>query len=257
MRMETYAVLGATGNIGNSILNVLFEDSSKRINTLVRSKHKLEKQSPQICASSRVTVFEGNVDDISTLQQCIADTRAVFLTVAASINQPGCRIAQDQAESVIKALQNLRQSNPHARLPVLIMLSSAETEWKFSKDLPWLLRTILWTASSNIYTDLIEAEKYLRSHEDWISTVFVKPGGLSHDKKTGHTISTEKQQTPISFLDLAGAMVEVSESDDGKWDGKSVSVLARQSSAFPWYAPAMLMKGLLLHFFPVLYSWIS
>jgi oxidoreductase AflX len=254
----TYALLGATGQVGQSLLTILYDSPSQpTIHALVRSSAKLEQLNPEATASSRLKTFtSASVDaDIPTLAACISGTRAVFLAVALTQNDPACRIAQDTAEAVIAAITLLKQQ---AR-PVpgkLVMLSSAETEMRLCGDIPWLIRHILFAANSYIYRDLMAAEQYLRSQADLVSTTFMKPGGLSHDRQTTHELNTERQQTFISFLDLAAGMVEVAESEDGTWDMKSVSVLA-SGQAKPAYENApKLLQGLILHFFPWLASWI-
>ncbi len=222
--MSAYALLGATGQVGNCILQVLSEDPSRKIQAFVRSKAKLQRMSPEICSSPNLMVFEGNLSDIHVLQQCISGTRAVFLAIAASVTRPGTRTSQDQVQAVVAALEAIRKKESNASLPTLVMLSSAETEDKFSREIPWPIRKILFAANYHIYLDLIKAEKYLRARDEWITTVAVKPGGLSHDIRRGHILSVEGQQTFVSYPDLAAAMVEAAEDRDGRWDGKSVSV---------------------------------
>jgi uncharacterized protein YbjT (DUF2867 family) len=110
--MPTYAVLGATGNTGQSLLQVLTQSSTNRIHAYCRSKAKLEHLQPDIIASPNVKVFEGNLNDTETIRDCIKDTHAVFLAVAVSGNVPGNTIAQDTARVVITALQQLQTSAP-------------------------------------------------------------------------------------------------------------------------------------------------
>lgn len=252
--MATYALLGATGQVGQSILTILFQSPDKKVNAFVRSKPKLERLSPQQCSSTRINIFEGDISNINTLARCISGTQAVFLAVAASSNIPGCRIAQDSAEAVIEAMGRLKSNGE--RLPRLVVLSSSETEASLSESLPWLVYCVLFAANSNLYKDLIEAEKLLRKQSGWISTTFVKPGGLSHDVQVGHELSMGKQQTFISFLDVAAGMVEVADNGDGKWDMKSVSVVSKRKAKMQWSAVPLLLKGLLCHFFPWLYVWL-
>ena len=130
--------------------------------------------------------------------------------------------------------------------PRLLALSSASCDDK------------LWTANANIYTDLVKAEAYLREHEDWLSTTFVMPGGLTHDVQKGHGLSTEKQQTFISFLDLAATMIEVADAESEKWHMAHVSVVftGGQKERFEWKAPPILLRGLLCYWFPWLYKYL-
>jgi hypothetical protein len=117
---------------------------------------------------------------------------------------------------------------------------------------------MLLAGASNVYADLIKAEEYLRSQDSWIASTFVKPGGLVHDKQKGHELSTERQQTFLSFLDLAAGMVEVADTEGDKWDMKNVSVLpTARDVKFEWMAPINLVKGLLCHFFTSTYRWLK
>ena len=213
--------------------------------------------SPNICSSPNVTIFEGNISNIDVLRKCITGTRAVFLAVAASVTAPGTRTAQDQAEAVVSALDAMRKQSPDTKLPTLIMLSSSETDAKFSESIPWPIRNILFASNYYIYIDLIEAEKYLRARDDWISTVFMKPGGLSNDVRRGHILSTETQQTFLSYSDLAAGMVEVAEEGDGRFDGKNVSVLSQGKAKIEWSALLVLARGLLVYLFPWLYRYLQ
>ena len=255
--MSTYALLGATGQVGNCVLQVLAEDPDRKIHAFVRSRSKLERMSPDICSSPNLTIFEGDISNIDVLQKCITGTRAVVLAVAASVTAPGIRTSQDQAQAVVSALEAIRKQDPNARLPKCIMLSSSETDDKFSESIPWPIRKMLFAANYYIYLDLIEAEKYLRAREDWITTVVMKPGGLSNDIRRGHVLSMESQQTFLSFLDLAAGMVEVAEEGEGKWDGKSVSVLSHGKAKVEWSAFLVLGRGLLVYCFPWLYKYLA
>ena len=108
------------------------------------------------------------------------------------------------------------------------------------KDFPAAAYAVLERAAGHVYHDLRLAEEYLRSHE-WIKQVYIKPGGLVHDTPKGHILSTERQQTFLSFLDLAAGMVEVADADDDKWDLKNVSVIpASPGTRFEWFVPYFL-----------------
>ena len=255
--MSIYAILGATGQVGGSVLQVLSKEPSRQIRCFVRSKSKLESQCPEICASPKVEIFEGGITDHDTLTKCLCGTRAVFLTVAAFASKPGTRIAQDQAEAVVSALEILRKEGDGGlKLPTLIMLSSseAEIEPKFSLSISWPIRKILFASNYYTYLDLIEAEKYLRAR-DWANVVYFKPGGISHDIQRGHTITEETQQTFVSFLDVAAGMIECAD-DSERWSGKCVSVLSSGKAKIEWSAPMHLFRGLLVYVIPSLHSWL-
>ncbi len=249
--MNSYAVLGATGNTGQSLLTILSQAPDKTIHAYCRSKSKLLRLSPHISSNENIKVYEGNLDDVSLIADCISGTKAVFMVVALSDNMPGCSIALDTARVVVSAMEKLRKDDPDARLPRAIVLSSASLDNHLCRDMPRFVHWMLFACASNVYKDLIQAEKYLRSKEDWISTTFIKPGGLVHDRQRGHELSTERQQTFLSFLDLAAGMVEVADTEGDKWDMRNVSVLPTSKDVkFEWMAPVYLVKGLFYHFFP-------
>lgn len=256
--MPSYAVLGATGNTGQSLLTVLSQSPDKEIHAYCRSKSKLLRLSPEVSTNSRIKVYEGKLEDVSLIADCISGTRAVFMAVAMSDNVPGCTISQDTARIVVAAMEKLREADPDARLPRVIVLSSASIDKHLSRDIPHFAHWMLLTCASHVYKDLMEAEKFLRSKEDWISTTFIKPGGLVHDKQKGHELSTERQQTFLSFLDLAGGMVEVADTEDDRWDMKNVSVLPKAKDVkIEWKAAYYLFRGLLFHFFPSTYRLLG
>ena len=254
--MSTYAILGATGQVGGSVLEVLGQQPSRQIHCFVRSKAKLEQQRPEICSRSTVKIFEGDISNLDILTDCIRNTGAVFCMVAARNNKPGNRIAQQQVEAVVSVLERIRREEPNARQPVLVMIGSseAEIEPKISLSVPWPMRDILYAANYYVYTDLIEAEKYLRARECF-SVVYVKPGGISHDVQRGHILSEERQQTFVSFLDVAAAMIECADEGD-RWGGKCVSVLSKERAKIEWASGAVLLKGLLVFAIPALYPWL-
>ncbi|KAF2832488.1 NAD(P)-binding protein [Ophiobolus disseminans] len=256
--MSPYAILGATGSTGSSILRLLSATPENRINVLVRSKSKLKKVAPSSVDNSNIEVFEGSISDIDTLSRCIAGTRAVFLTVAVVDNQPGCTIAQDTAHVVVDALNLLKKGDQTFKPPRLIVLSSSSVDDKFWDDTPAIVHNTIWNCMSNIYTDLAKAEKYLRAQEDWLSCTFVMPGGITKDVQRGHELCTTRQQTFVSFLDVAAAMIEVADEEGDRWDGQNVSLVLKggQKAKMEWWAPVVLGKGLILHFFPWMYAYV-
>ncbi|KAF1931302.1 NAD(P)-binding protein [Didymella exigua CBS 183.55] len=256
--MSAYAILGATGQTGGSILQLLGENPKNKINVLVRSRSKLEKAYPPLASNSNISVFEGSITDTSNLASCLKDTRAVFLTVAVSVNIPGVSVSMDTAKAVVSALQSLKTQDTAFKAPRLVILSSASLDDKFWRGAPSFVHSIMYTANAHIYDDLAAAERYLRQHEDWLDLTFVMPGGLTHDVQQGHELSETKQQTFISFLDLAAGMIEVADSG-GEWEGKHVSVVLKEGrkAGFEWGAPLAIGQGLLFSFFPWLYRWLS
>jgi oxidoreductase AflX len=256
--MPSYAVLGATGNTGQALIQVLLQSPSNHVHAYCRSASKLLRVCPSVSSNKHVRTFEGSLDDVSLLADCIRGTSAVFLAVAIVDNMPGCTVAMDTARVVVEALKQLRAEESSAKIPKLIVLSSASLEDSFCGDVPAFVHTVLSTAVSNLYKDLAEAERFLRGEQSWISATFVKPGGLVHDRQGGHEISMVTAKTPLSFLDLAAGMVEVAESDNGQYDMKNVSVLATAKDVvFPWDGIYFAFTGLLYHFMPWTYRYLG
>lgn len=249
----SFAILGATGQVGSSLLHVLTDSQpDAQINVLVRSRAKLESTAPASVSNSSISIFEGQITDVPLLTSCIRNTTAVFLAVATTSNAPGTRIAQDQVKAVVAALGSLRSEGTQRKLPTLVLLSSAETEEKFVLSIPLLFRRLLFQCNYWIYTDLLAAEAYLRENSDWVNSVYFKPGGISHDVKTGHVLSEEESMTFVSFLDVAAGMVECA-IDGDRWSGKSVSVLATRKAKFPAY---QILVGLPLALLGTTFPWL-
>jgi uncharacterized protein YbjT (DUF2867 family) len=274
--MPTYAILGATGQVGSSILDTLLQSSSEnpqakiKINAFVRSKQKLLSMRPALASDQKTSIYEGPLSDTALLASCIHATRAVFLCIAAQDNEPYCTIAQDQSRAVLAALEHNKNekdldststSNTTTNPPKLIILSSASLEPHLTADLPTPFLSIMHAAASWIYTDLRLAETHLRAHAPpSVELIFIKPGGLVHDAPVGHRLSTTRQQTFLSFADLGAGMVEAADSPAGKWaeaKGNVSVVPARKGTRVEWYVPWFLVKGCLWHFAPGLWPYLK
>lgn len=256
--MPRYAVLGATGNTGRALIQVLLQSPSNQVNAFCRSKPKLLQVSPCSVDNKQVSIFEGSLDNEPLLAECMRGTNAVFLAVAVIDNMPGCTIAQDTAKAVLIALDHLKSEPETIKMPRLIVLSTASLEDSFCSDVPAGVHTVLNTAVSYLYADLAAAEKLLRAQQSWITTVFVKPGGLVNDKQKGHCVSTVTAKTPLSFLDLAAGMVEIAEADSCQYDMKNVSVVPLADDVlFPWDGVYFVFTGLLYHFMPWTYRYLG
>jgi putative NADH-flavin reductase len=254
--MSAYAILGGTGSTGSSILQLLSASPTNTINVLVRSRSKLHKIVPSSSNSPNITIFEGSISDTETLANCLSGTKAVFLTVAVVDNVPGTTIAQDTAHAVVSALTILKR-DPYFKPPRLVVLSSASLDDKFWTTTPAFVHNLLYAAMCNVYNDLKAAEAYLRTQDDWLACTFLMPGGISHDVQRGHELSTSEQQTFVSFLDVAAAMIEVANEGES-WDGENVSLVLSggQRAKVEWWAPVVLGKGLLMGAWPWMYKWL-
>ena len=79
-------------------------------------------------------------------------------------------------------------------------------------------------AASHVYTDLRRTEQFLRSYTDWVSTIFIKPAGLSQDVSRGHRLTLNEQESFISYLDLSAGMIKAAENKEGRY-GRNVGVV--------------------------------
>lgn len=256
LTMSTYAVFGATGNCGRSLIEVLLQSPSARINAYCRNSAKLTASMPDAVKTNRMQIFAGQIDDVELLTRCIRGCKAVFLTVSTNNNMPGCRVSQDLTVTLLSALETLK-AEAHDKLPKIIVLSSASLEEKFCRDLPRWFHWVIVRANSYVYEDLRVQERMLRAQQDWVSSVFIKPGGLVIDKQRGHKLDLKNQETFLSYLDLAAAMVEAADEPDSRYDMQDVTVQNVAGSArFPAKLPIMVISGVLSHFFPSLYPYL-
>lgn len=255
---SVYAVLGSTGNCGTALIENLLKKPNAKIRAYCRNSSKLLRLLPDINKGGRVEIFEGNLHDIDLLSSCVRGCRAVFLVISTNDNIPGCRVSQDAAKTVVHALQNIKfNSETHVLSPKLVLLSSATIDDHFSRHLPYLLRQILIRSASNVYKDLLLTEKILRAEEEWLTTIYIKPGALSVDIQRGHALSFTDEDSPLSYLDLAAAMIEAVDDELGRYDLKNVSVVNTSGAArFPTGTPLCILMGLLRHFFPFLHPYL-
>ncbi|KAL4945004.1 hypothetical protein BDV06DRAFT_232180 [Aspergillus oleicola] len=256
--MPCFAVLGATGNIGRAILQILLDRREHRIHAYCRSQEKLFRLCPNAETSPNLTVFQGDLRDEWIVDKCLRGTDAVFLAVAIVDNMPGCTVAVQTADAVIASLERLQRASPRLRLPRLVVVSSASLEPSFCSDIPAPVHWVLTTAASYLYRDLAAAEAFLRAQSGWLSVTFVKPGGLVHDQRRGHEVRLDRAQTPLSFLDLAAGMIEVAEAEDDRYHMRSVSVVPTSNQVrFPWDGVYYAFTGLLFHFLPWTYRYLG
>ncbi|OTA95479.1 hypothetical protein M434DRAFT_20207 [Hypoxylon sp. CO27-5] len=258
--MATYAVLGSTGNCGSALIQNLLKSPSNKIHAYCRNKTKLYRLFPEIIENKQVEVFEGSITDIKLMAECVRNTKAVFLVVTSNDNLPGCRLSQELSSTVIEALKVIGgQSGLNTKMPKLVLLSSATIDDYLARKMPGWFRPVMLRAASNIYDDLRVAEEFLRSQSDWITTIFIKPGGLSVDISRGHQLTLHEEESFISYLDLSAAMIEAADDGEGTYDGKNVGVVNRKrgvGAKFPRGTPLCIMVGLLRHYFPWMHEYL-
>ncbi|KAJ5762084.1 uncharacterized protein N7511_005466 [Penicillium nucicola] len=259
---DTYAILGATGNCGTALIRNLLNRPKSRIHAFCRNRNKLLRLLPETKGNGQIEIFEGSIQDHKLLTTCIRDVRAIFLVISTNDNIPNCRLARDTADAVIQVLSDIRDSASRGgastkSMPKIILLSSATIDENLSRNLNSVLQYLLLRSASHVYEDLIEAERLLRAQKDWLTSVFIKPGALSIDVQRGHALSLVDEESPVSYLDLAAAMIEAADEDQGRYDMKNVSVVNTNGKAkFPVGTPMCLAVGLLRHYFPFLHSYL-
>lgn len=258
--MATYAILGSTGNCGSAIIQNLLHSSQNKIHAYCRNKTKLHRLLPQTADNKQVQVFEGSIYDVELMADCVRGTKAVFLVVTTNDNVPGCRLSEDSATVVIQALQKIKaESGPGLKLPKLVLLSSATIDDHLARKMPSWFRPIMLTAASYVYADLRRTEQLLRSHADWVTTIYIKPAGLSPDISRGHRLTLDEDESFISYLDLSAGMIEAVDDEEGRYDERNVCVVNKTrgvGAKFPSGTPMCIVMGLARHFFPWLHPYL-
>jgi hypothetical protein len=256
--MSTYAIIGATGNCGTALLDNLSRIPTANVRVYCRNRNKLMNAVPHLVDDKRVVIFEGSIYDVGLLAQCIKDTHVVFHVVSTNTNVPNFNIGLDAAKTIVSALKKLEAESPRGwKRPKLVLLSSATIDYHLSRKMPWLFRRILLTAASSVYNDLRRTEEFLRAQGKTVTTIFIKPGGLSVDKQRGHKLDFDVEDTFVSYLDLAAAMIEAADDPDGRYDLKNVSVVNTNGGAkLPPGTPWCILTGLLRHYFPFLHTYL-
>lgn len=254
--ITTYAIFGSTGNCGTEIIRQLLEKPNVKINAYCRNSAKLARLIPEVVDSKKVEIFEGNINDVDLLARCSQGCRTIFLLASTNDNVPGCTISQDLAKCIVKALQHLKANSTNFVAPKLVLLSSATIDDHLSRRIPYF-RPIMLRAASNIYEDLRVTERFLRTHEDWLTTIYIKPGGLSLDIQRGHKLSLDEEETFLSYADLAGGMIEAADDISDQWDFKNVGVInATCKAKFAPGTPKCIFFGLIRHYLPFLHPYL-
>ncbi|KAI0469983.1 putative NAD-dependent epimerase/dehydratase [Xylariaceae sp. FL0804] len=262
-----YAVLGSTGNCGLALINNLLARPEARIRAYCRNRAKLARLLPAAERNARVDVVEGSIQDADLLRKLLRGCDVVFLVVSTNDNVPGCRAAQDATAGVIRALRREDGvgdddgdgdgGGDGAKMPRIVLLSSATIDEHLSRHAPWLLRQVLLRSASNVYEDLRVAERLLRAEADWLTSVFIKPGALSIDAQRGHALSLDEEESPISYLDLAAGMIEAADDGAARYDMQNVGVINTGGKAkFPSGTPLCIFMGLVSHFLPFLFPYL-
>ena len=233
-------------------------DEPVAINLYARSPSKIPEAQR---SSPNVQCFDGAVSSTS-LKPCLRDVDVIFQCIATNISEPGCSIAQQAAHAIVEALEAIRAESGanKFRSPVVVFLSSASLNPRFSAEVPRLMRWILGTALFYVYDDLRKALAYLREEAPWIPLIEAQPPALVKDVVRGFELREPRVEGPTPFLsyeDLARAMVNMVEADqDGKkWIGKSVGICGVTKDVKADVLPLIKYNiiGLIGYFFPSLW----
>ncbi|KAI0551364.1 putative NAD-dependent epimerase/dehydratase [Xylaria curta] len=260
--MSTYAVLGSTGNCGSALIrNLLNQSPQTRVHAYCRNQAKLRKVVPEVIDNKNVEVFEGSFNDEQLMNRCLRGTKAVFLAVTSNDNVPDLRLNTDTALAVVRTLYRLRsEAGTSSYLPPkIVLLSACCFDDHLARNMPGWFRPILLRAASNIYLDLQRAEDVLRSHDQWIKSVFIKPAGLSSDIARGHRLTFDEEESFVSYIDLANGMIETADDEEGRYDGRNVGVVNKvrgKGARFPSGTPKCIVLGLVRHFFPWMHPFL-
>ncbi|KAL8791932.1 MAG: hypothetical protein Q9195_005508 [Heterodermia aff. obscurata] len=256
--MPTYAILGATGSTGQSLLSLLLQNPNNRAHVYVRSRSKLENLSPKLCANDNIQIFQGALDDIPLIASCVAHTSVVFSVIGANKSFPGMRVVQDAAHSVVAAMCCLHAQHPEMPLPKILFLSSAGINPRHNRQVSPAIIAIGHAALSYAYEDLKQAEAYLRLHKSWLNVTFIQTGGLTNDVQRGHKLTLDGTNRDmgsfISYPDVAAGMIEVAEDEGNQYNWKGVGLFPTSGDVkFNWGAPMIFVRGLVAHFVPSAY----
>jgi putative NADH-flavin reductase len=218
--MPTYALLGATGSTGSAVLRCLLSESPEgvKLNVLVRSKTKLLKAFPKLeqTAALRTRIVESTSTDPAALETCLEDADVVFMCVGSNDSNHGTTLSYDTATAIIATLHHLRKVRGITyKTPTIVQLRTASLNPALARQAPWLVRQIVSFCLHYNYADMKRACTLYETaaKENVLDYIFVDPPTI-HDadgtERTGYNlITTETQETALSYADLGAAMCEI------------------------------------------------
>ncbi|KAL4817015.1 Averufin oxidase A [Aspergillus spinulosporus] len=267
--MPSYALLGATGATGSSILRHLLHSgacSDLTVNVLVRSKSKLLAAFPGLneprplkpTLTPTIRIFEGDSTSPDVLGAVIQDASLVFMCVAQNGSPMGTTLVQNTAAALIEARR--RQPQPQCELTV-IQLRSASLNPVLAVQVRRFVHRLVCFCLAAGYDDLRRACTLYEAAatEGLLQYVLVDPPTL-HDaegtRATGYRLidmtdmeDKEKQRQAIclSYADLGVAMCEIAGRAD-KLRGQAIGVTATGPVRQTWGVLAgFLLQGGLGH----------
>jgi hypothetical protein len=234
--MAIYALLGATGSTGSSVLRCLLSAPPRdaKLNLLVRSKAKLLAAFPNLeeNTSPKINIIEGNSTNSLNLQACLADASVVFMCIGQNESKRGSRLCYDTVSSILSAVKAIRaqQSNTFIA-PTILQLRSASLNPVLARHAPYPVRKIVSFCLYYNYADIQRACALYEAAaiEGLAEYIYVDPPTI-HDaegtQRTGYQlILTEKQATALSYADLGAAMCEIARRGK-EFKGMAVGVTA-------------------------------
>lgn len=235
--MPTYALIGATGATGSSVLRCLLQTASESdpfsINILVRSRPKLLGMFPGLeRRSPTVRIFQGESTNPEPLDAVLHNASVLFMCVGQNGSPMGTSLVQDSVIAVVDALRRQRRHRHRHRHPcTVIQLRSASLNPALAVQVPRFVHRLVSFCLFAGYTDLRRACEVLHeaSLAGLLQYVLVDPPTL-HDADgrtpTGHElIIAEPQTICLSYADLGVALCEIADRAY-EFQGQAVGVTA-------------------------------
>ena len=263
--MPKYALLGATGSTGSSVLRYLLEEPPKglKVNILVRNKTKLLNAFPKLEETSafEVTITVGTPNDSNALQQCLEGSNVIINCIATNESRPDTSIAYDTAAAVIDSLKTLRKLDGATyQTPTVVTLRAAPVNPVFAAQMPAFGRAMIWFILRFCYLDLQKAGQLyaqIAKEEPGLLEYIYVDSGATQDadgtERTGYELVTDGHlEGFVSFADLGAAICELAERHED-FEGKGVGVAATgkvNMTLMVNFGYAMdAIKNRILHFF--------
>lgn len=239
--MPVYALLGATGSTGSSILRSLLSNSPENLtlNIFIRSKSKLLSAFPDLetTASFNVNIIEGTPDDNTAMQKCLHNVDVIMAVIGSNVSNSGITLIYDTAVAIVNALKvHQKTQGASYKPPTVIQLRSTSLNPVFRAQ-SWIASTMASFCFYYIYADLERACTLFNSVSTTVgpdspallSYIFADPPSI-HDPDgtvpTGYELILDgKQETALSYADLGAAFCELARRRE-EFLGKGVGVSA-------------------------------
>ncbi len=245
--MTTYALLGATGATGSSVLRCLLDDPApelRHINILVRSKTKLLQTFPRLTdppATSKlqIHIFEGDATSPAALMPCLTNASTILVCIGQNNSSGPTTLQTSTVTALVTSLSHLRsaaqQNESPYQPPTILHLRSASLNPWLASHTPRLVHKTVAFCLHHTYADLGAACALYppAASAGLLSYIFIDPPTI-HDPlgtvPTGYQLlppseGKERQATALSYADLGAAMCEVAERA-AEFAGQAVGVSA-------------------------------